>query len=152
MKTSNLLAIGLSLALLGAGCGSVPAEPTPAAKAPTTPPARGVQLNEVAVPADFPSDIPRYAGAKVLNAVSDIGDGSSLLSLSSTDEASIVLSWHDSEFVRAGFSKTQDQKRGTVTSREYSKDGLKMILTVDDQSGTTNPASLVSIRRSPDLN
>ncbi|MCK9361259.1 hypothetical protein M0Q28_03440 [Patescibacteria group bacterium] len=152
MKTSTLLAVGFSLALLGAGCGSAPTETTPAAKAPTKPPARGVQLNEVAVPSDFPTDVPRYAGAKVINAVSDIGDGSSLLSLTSDDEAAIVLSWHDSEFVRAGFSKTQDQKRGTVTSREYSKDGLKMILTVDDQAGTTNAASLISIRRSPDLN
>ncbi len=152
MKTPKFLVIGLSLALLGAGCGSAPAETTPAPKTTAQPPARALVVTEVALPNDFPTDIPRYAGSKVFNAMTDIGGGSSLLSLTSTAEASAVLSWYDGEFVRAGFSKTQDKQQGTVVSREYAKADLKMIITVDDQAGTTNPASLISIRRMPVTN
>jgi len=144
MKIQFLIAAAAVTALAGAGCGSSPA-PTPVNTAKNAPPERqmaptaGIQL-----PADFPTDYPRYSNAMVISAINT--DKHSVMSLTSEEEAGIILSWYNQAFISAGYTADQTATIGTVTSKSYLKGDIKFVVNVDNQAGK-HPATLFSVTR-----
>jgi len=145
VKLQFVFALGLSLALTGAGCGTsaVPTAPK-AINANPAPAQRAVPQGEFQFPADFPTDFPKYANASIFSAISD--SQRAVMSLKSSDESGIILSWYHQAFVTAGYTADENASRGTVTSQSYLKGNIKFVVNADNQ-GDKNPKTLFSVTR-----
>lgn len=145
MKLRHTFALGALLALTGAGCGTsvAPAAPRVTNTSPT-PTRQVVPQGDFQLPADFPTDFPKYANASIFSAISD--SQRAIMSLKSSDESGVVLSWYHQAFVAAGYTADENVTRGTVTSRSYLKGNIKFVVNVDNQ-GDKNPKTLLSVTR-----
>ena len=136
---------GAVLALAGAGCGSASTlAPTPTKPAANMPSERPIVVNEMQLPADFPTDFPRYANAKLFSAISD--EKHAIMSLTSEDGYVTILNWYREAFIAAGYRADQNVTGGTITSQSYLKDNIKFVVNADDQTGK-HPATLFSVTR-----
>lgn len=145
MKIKFLIAAAATVALAGAGCGSAPAPERAANTTKTAPPERQMAPSKgIELPADFPTDYPRYSNATVISAI--VTEKHSVMSLTSEEEAGIILSWYNQAFLSAGYKADQSATLGTVTSKSYLKGDIKFVVNVDNQAGK-HPATLFSVTR-----
>jgi|SRR5688572_7672855 hypothetical protein len=147
MKISRSVVLLAAVALVGAGC-----MPAPAAKPPEQPasnqriPDRNFAPTEATIPENFPTDFPRYPGSKVFSAFSD--ESQAILSLTSEDEATVIMAWHRQEFVQNGYAVGEKGAQGNTATETFIKDGIRFFVNTIDQ-GTAKPKTLFSLRREP---
>ena len=88
--------------------------------------------DSVTLPADFPKEIPIYAGTKVFSTAQSNGD--TYLTLQSTDKIADVLAWYKSQLEGAGWTSTDSFDSQGTSARIYEKNGDKMTLTLSTPS------------------
>ncbi|GEM_PF-2338477 len=149
MKYTTLFVTAISsLALVGAGCAPGPEVQLPPPSTSKVP-AHNIVLNEVALPNDFPRDVVRYENSKVFSFIYDAeSPDQAVLSLTSGDESMTVLQWYDEKYVQDGFTRGQSASQGDVTSHEFLKGNIVIVVNVIDQSSTNQTdKSLISVTR-----
>ena len=118
-----------ALILLGAGCGSK-TEKVPQAT-PTETGRIKYNANPLSrIPPDFPSDIPQYAGAKTISAMTVYG--SSTLTQDTKAKPAVVIAWATQQFSTMGANKTNeiDLDRGGK-SFDFEKNDIRYRVRVD---------------------
>ncbi len=147
MKIQNGLALLGVIALAGAGCmgGSEPAAPQKTTETQRIPD-RPLGTTEVQIPENFPTDFPRYPGSKVFSALAD--ESQAILSLTSEDEATIVMGWHRQYFLTNGYTAGEKGAQGNTATETFTKAGIRFFVNTIDQ-GSTSPKTLFSLRREP---
>ncbi len=145
MKTTFFLVASSALVLFGAGCSPAPASNSAPKTSNSAPQNRDMKVvAEFELPANFPTDIPKYTGSKTFSAFAD--EKQAILSLTSDDEASAILAWYRQSFSAMGATPGEKGTRGNSTSEAFIKGDLTFVVTVIDQ-GSSKPKSLVSVRR-----
>ena len=100
------------------------------------------ESGSVAIPADFPTDMPVYAGAKVLAVYQSKAEGTANLSLTTSDAADKVTTWYEDQFKSWKQETTMDLGAGRV--RVYSKDSVRIQLTISSDQETNKTTVMVT--------
>lgn len=87
----------------------------------------------VSLPSDFPKDIPVYKGSTILTTATT-SEGS-YISLQTTDSATDVLAWYETEL--KGWTKEESFDMQGLSARTFTKPGLKIVITAASQDGQT---------------
>ena len=95
------------------------------------------------MPANFPSDVPRYPGAVYVS--SYVKDNIAIANFTTSDSAEDVTAWFEAQLLAGGFKRFEgDLLTGTV--RVYEKDDIHLVVQAarSEKSNTTG----VSLQRS----
>lgn len=96
---------------------------------------------DLAIPANFPKDVPIYSGAKVKAVVmADDTEKNATISLSSTDVPKTVADWYDKTLASAGWKQTSTYSANGSFLFVYEKDKTKIAVTVALDSATQGAA------------
>jgi len=125
MKKLSLLVPAFAIVLLGAGCAS-----SAPASTSSTPSSEKVADKGVALPADFPKEIPVYKNATIDGATSDS------LDLISSDSMETVYAWYSSELTTAGWKNTAENKAKSI-SAVWEKGNQSMPISIYTSGGST---------------
>lgn len=96
-----------------------------------------------ALPANFPSDLPRYPGGKIVIASATEAGKKATLAQTVEADAATVLAWYDSTFRAKGYT-TESEINGASNFREYVKGDAKIGIAVLGQPSDEGKA-IVSI-------
>jgi hypothetical protein len=112
-----------ALVLAGAGCGATTAVQTNPATGNVTYDGGAGEHGEVGtnvqLPANWPSDVPMYAGANIVSATT-IAQGISVL-FQSADAAATVSDWYQAQLTASGWTKKAEHDIGIQRVRVYEK-------------------------------
>ncbi len=125
MKKLSLLVPAFAIVLLGAGCASS----APTSTSSTSGSAK-VADKGVALPADFPKEIPVYKSATIDGATADS------LDLISSDSMETVYAWYSSELTAAGWKNTAENKAKSI-SAVWEKGNQSMPISIYTSGGST---------------
>ena len=104
--------------------------------------------DNLTIPADFPKDVPVYAGAVVKGVTNNSSNGSvgATLNLEIADDATKVASWYDGQLKGAGFTQDSDLDASGTIVRMYSKANVTMSFTITTDSEKANTTWVTVIR------
>lgn len=104
----------------------------------------GTDLELGKIPADFPSDVPRYPGAEILSAVITNEGRIAIMNFKTGDSAEAVVEWYGDQLVSAGFESDADiAKLGLF--RVYTKGEVK--ITIQTQRIPNENKTAVTVTR-----
>lgn len=93
----------------------------------------------VAIPSDFPKDIPLYPGATPIGVlISKSGDHGTSVTLKSSDDSAKVVSWYEGE-LKTGWKQESSFSAHGTEIRSYTKENAKLAVTItpgDNQQGS----------------
>ncbi len=145
-STAKLLVVASILIVGGAGCGSskpiMPDKPTGASQKP---PEQKMVVTDVTIPTDFPTDVPRYAGSRVISAY--VEPKRALIGFSSEDDSTKVLAWYDAQFTAAGYTLAQQGSGGNLTTHQFTKGNVTMTVNIQAETSNNLPSSLINVTR-----
>ncbi|MEK7174494.1 MAG: hypothetical protein AAB759_02445 [Patescibacteria group bacterium] len=106
----------------------------------------GTWVGSNKLPADFPSDVPLYPGAKVQSSVSAAQEqgGGNYVGLETSDAAASVASWYKAEIVANGWKVTLNMDASGSSLLGGSKDNRELMVTVSEDGGKTTIGIAVS--------
>ncbi len=98
------------------------------------------------LPADFPSDVPLYPGAKVQSSVSSAQaqGGGHYVGLETNDAVASVAGWYKTEIVAKGWKVTLSMDADGSSLLGGSKDDRELMVTVSGEGGKTTIGIAVS--------
>ena len=99
----------------------------------------------LSIPADFPKDVPIYPGSKASSIMSSQTDKTANATLTTSDDSATVIKWYEGQF--SGWKEDENSTINNVEVREYSKDTVKITVSVWPQSGDQT-GSFITLSRS----
>lgn len=124
MKKLALLVPVLAVVLMGAGCAG-------GASTSTTGSGSAAKADKgIALPADFPKEIPVYANGKVDDASSDS------LDMISSDSKEVVYAWYSAQLTAAGWKNTSERKEKSIAA-VWEKGNQSMPISIFSSGGET---------------
>jgi hypothetical protein len=106
--------------------------------------ANGVDVNipgstggAVQLPANFPSDVPPYAGATIIISNSQ-PNGAGSVTFTTPDTAAAVKTFYDDQLTKNGWTSASTQQSGTVTTEGFTKDDRTIQIEIVGGGPSTN--------------
>lgn len=106
---------------------------------------------DVAIPAELPSDVPIYPGAKAKSSSLSKNNTEAALVLSSSDDATKIRDWYKDEATKRGWKQSVSMEleaNNYILGYEMEKDGKSLTLSVNiaPSSDTTKETAIIVAR------
>jgi len=95
------------------------------------------------VPADFPSDVPTYEGARPMAAMSAAGEGT-VVTFQSADGQQQIYEFYQSALADQGWSVDSEKEFGGQRSLDASKDSRKLSVSITGTKGDSRISIMVT--------
>lgn len=100
------------------------------------------------IPDDFPKDVPIYPGAKASSIMTSTSEKTANATLTSGDEATKITKWYEDKFKSEGWTEDNSSTINDVEVRSYTKDLVKVTLSVWPNKDEGKTGSFITLSRS----
>lgn len=100
------------------------------------------------IPEDFPKDVPVYPGAKANSIMTSTTEKTANATLTSGDDAVKITKWYEEKFKGEGWTEENSSTINDVEVREYSKDQVKITLSIWPNKDEGKTGSFITLSRS----